>query len=51
MNALYLDGHVSWHTYLPRVVDKGELAYWLPEDIAPSVGKITTPHLERPDMQ
>ena len=50
MNALYLDGRVTWQTHLPKVVDKGELAYWLPEDIAPSVGRIKKPPLEWPDM-
>ena len=48
MNAMYIGGHVVWQTYLPNDVDKGERWFWLPEDIAPSIGKITKPTLEWP---
>lgn len=50
MNALYLDGHVKWETYLPNVVSKGEVQYWLPEYLPPSVGRIRKPYRYRPDF-
>jgi hypothetical protein len=50
MNAMYVGGHVVWQTYLPNDVNKGERWFWLPEDVQPSVGKITRPTLEWPEL-
>ena len=48
MNTMYLDGHVSWHSSLPKVIYKGELTYHLPGDVKGSVGQIRFPALDWP---
>jgi prepilin-type N-terminal cleavage/methylation domain-containing protein len=50
MNALYLGGHVEWETNLTKSVNKGELEHWLPDDVQPSIGKISEPYRYRPNF-